>query len=269
MPKSSGHASALVVQITDSHLFADRAARLLGVATRDSLAAVVDQVLQEQRNVDLVLATGDISQDGSLASYRAFLEQTQQIAAPMAWVPGNHDERQVQQGRELTAENPQQQVLDLSHWRVIMLDSSIAGQVEGRLAADQLQLLKQALGSCGERHVLVCLHHPPVTSGCAWLDRISLTNDDELFACLADYPQVKAVLCGHIHQQLDVVRQDVRVMASPSTCIQFKPDSEDFALDQQPPGYRWLRLHADGQLDTGVSRVAEGLFMPEAQAGGY
>lgn len=269
MLKSPHQASALVIQITDSHLFADPTASLLGVVTQDSLTAVVEQIGQEQPAVDLLLATGDISQDGSSASYQAFLEQTQKIAAPLAWIPGNHDERLVQQ-QVASSTDAGQQVLDqLPHWRVIMLDTSVAGQVHGQLAADQLQLLKQALDTSGERHVLLCLHHPPVPSGCAWLDRISLTNADELFACLAGYPQVKAVLCGHIHQEVDVMHQGIRVMASPSTCIQFAPNSVDFALDTQAPGYRWLRLHADGQLDTGVSRVAEGLFMPEAQAGGY
>lgn len=47
-----------VIQLTDSHLFADPNARLLGLDTHASLQAVVDKVLAEQPRVDLVLATG-------------------------------------------------------------------------------------------------------------------------------------------------------------------------------------------------------------------
>lgn len=63
-----------LVQITDSHLFADPAGTLLGLPTSDSLKSVVDLVVQEQQGVDLVLATGDIAQDGSAVSYRRFVE---------------------------------------------------------------------------------------------------------------------------------------------------------------------------------------------------
>ncbi|KTC63185.1 hypothetical protein AO262_22830 [Pseudomonas fluorescens ABAC62] len=47
----------------------------------------------------------------------------------------------------------------------------------------------------------------------------------------------------------------MRLLASPSTCIQFAPGSEDFKVSEQAPGYRWLRLHGDGRLETGVERV--------------
>jgi Icc protein len=41
-------------------------------------------------------------------------------------------------------------------------------------------------------------------------------------------------------------------MSSPSTCAQFQPSSDTFALDTRPPGYRWIDLHADGSIDTSV-----------------
>ena len=49
----------------------------------------------------------------------------------------------------------------------------------------------------------------------------------------------------------------MRWLGTPSTCIQFAPGSAEFALDEQMPGYRWLHLYDEGQLDTGVSRVLD------------
>jgi Icc protein len=46
-------------------------------------------------------------------------------------------------------------------------------------------------------------------------------------------------------------------MSTPSTCIQFKPGSKTFALDDLPPGYRRLDLHADGNIDTAVERLVD------------
>jgi len=61
----------------------------------------------------------------------------------------------------------------------------------------------------------------------------------------------------------------VRLLASPSTCVQFAPGSESFKVDDQPPGYRWLTLHTDGRIETGVSRVRETKFIVDLDSGGY
>jgi len=101
------------------------------------------------------------------------------------------------------------------------------------------------------------------------MEPIGLRNADELFAVLDAYPQVRAVLWGHIHQEFDQLRNGVRLLASPSTCVQFAPGSEEFQVDQEAPGYRWLRLHADGQLETGVSRVTGIPFEVDYSVKGY
>jgi Icc protein len=101
------------------------------------------------------------------------------------------------------------------------------------------------------------------------MEPIGLRNPEALFSVLERFPQAKALLWGHVHQDFDRTRDGLRLMASPSTCIQFAPNSEDFALDALAPGYRWLRLHDDGQLETGVSRVAADLFEVDLSGAGY
>ncbi|CAK17612.1 3',5'-cyclic-AMP phosphodiesterase [Pseudomonas entomophila] len=243
-----------VVQLTDAHLFADPAGSLLGLNTRDSLGHVVGQVLREQPRIDLLLCTGDLSQDASEASYAAFRQMTAVLGAPARWLPGNHDEAQVMQA---VAPELVQAVTDIGQWRIVMLDSAVVGATFGLLADDQLAVLDQALADAGERHCLVCCHHQPVDIGCAWIAPIGLRNADELLQRLKRYPQVKAVLWGHIHQEWDELREGVRYLATPSTCIQFAPGSEDFKVSEEQPGYRWLRLHEDGRLETGVERALD------------
>ncbi|MCG8296249.1 3',5'-cyclic-AMP phosphodiesterase [Pseudomonas entomophila] len=243
-----------VVQLTDAHLFADPAGSLLGLNTRNSLGHVVGQVLREQPRIDLLLCTGDLSQDASEASYAAFRQMTAVFGAPSRWLPGNHDEAQVMQA---VAPELVQAVTDIGQWRIVMLDSAVVGATFGLLADDQLALLDRALAGAGERHCLVCCHHQPVDIGCAWIAPIGLRNADELLQRLKRYPQVKAVLWGHIHQEWDELRDGVRYLATPSTCIQFAPGSEDFKVSEEQPGYRWLRLHDDGRLETGVERALD------------
>ena len=260
--------SVLLVQLSDSHLFAEANGRLLGMETRDSLQQVIQRVLDEQPQIDLLLASGDISQDGSEASYQRFRQMLEQIPAPQRWFAGNHDD--LPSMRKVCADSPLlEPVLDLGNWRLILLDSSIPGAVPGYLADDQLRLLETALAGAGERSVLVSFHHHPVAVGCRWLEPIGVRNPDALFAVLDRYPQVKALLWGHIHQELDQLRNGVRLLASPSTCVQFAPGSEEFQVDHEAPGYRWLRLFGDGRLETGVSRVTDIEFEIDYSIKGY
>ena len=264
----SADSSVLLVQLTDSHLFADTSGRLLGMDTADSLRRVVEQVLKEQSAIDLILATGDLSQDGSAASYARFVDLSASIDAPARWIPGNHDDIPTMQaacvGTDLL-----EPVVDLGNWRVTLLDSSIPGAVPGYLQEAQLVLLERALSEAPDRHHLICLHHHPVDIGCQWMAPIGLRNPDALFAVLERFPQVRAVLWGHVHQSIDEQRGSMRLLASPSTCVQFTPGSEDFQADSAAPGYRWLRLHDDGRLETGVSRVDDFVFTPDYRVGGY
>ncbi|WP_268799286.1 3',5'-cyclic-AMP phosphodiesterase [Pseudomonas huanghezhanensis] len=269
MPSASSQSSSvMVVQLTDSHLFAETDGQLMGMKTLDSLNAVVKLVLEEQPHVDLVIASGDLSQDGSVESYQAFRDATERLVAPTRWLPGNHDEL-APMAYAAQHSDFLEPVVDVGNWRITLLDSAVPGSVPGYLEDKQLQLLAQALSEAPDRHHLVCLHHHPVSIGCGWMEPIGLKNPDALFAVLDRFPQVRAVLWGHVHQAFDQTRESVRLMASPSTCIQFAPASADFKLDTQAPGYRWLRLHKDGQLETGVSRIAEDTFSVDLSGGGY
>lgn len=267
-PPPVANSSPLLVQLTDSHLFADAKARLLGMQTQNSLQQVIELVRREQPRIDLVVASGDISQDGSAESYARFLQLYAPLAAPLRWIPGNHDAREAMR-RASAGREWRQPIVDLGNWRIVLLDSVIPGAVSGFLEQSELALLEQALAEAPERHHLVCLHHHPVSIGCQWMKSIGLRNAKALFAVLDRFPQVRALLWGHVHQEFDCMRRGVRLLASPSTCVQFTPGSEEFSVSNQAPGYRWLRLQADGRLETGVSRLTDYRFQIDYGKGGY
>jgi Icc protein len=165
-------------------------------------------------------------------------------------VPGNHDI--VPAMRAELAAPPFQLggTWDAGNWRVILLDSSVPGEVGGHFDVAALAWLTQALRHAGGWHVLVCLHHHPVAMNSRWLDTVGLTNGNEFNALLRRYPAVRGVLFGHVHQQLDREVDGLRMIATPSTCSQFKPGSDDFATDDTPPAWRKLTLRADGGLES-------------------
>jgi len=76
-----------------------------------------------------------------------------------------------------------------------------------------------------------------------------------------------------VHQRIDTHYEGphgaLQLMATPSTCIQFKPLSPYFALDGLQPGYRLLELKADGSIGTNVYRVPGNHFFPDNDSSGY
>jgi Icc protein len=99
---------------------------------------------------------------------------------------------------------------------------------------------------------MVCVHHHPVEMASRWLDAVGIDNAEALFAVLDAHPQLRAISWGHVHQCFDARRRGVRLLATPSTCAQFLPLSEQFALDARAPAYRRLTLRSDGTLETDV-----------------
>ena len=59
-----------VLQITDTHLFADNSGCLLGLNTEQSLEAVIEKICANDFPADMILATGDLVHDGTPAAYR-------------------------------------------------------------------------------------------------------------------------------------------------------------------------------------------------------
>lgn len=258
-----------VLQITDCHLSADPSKDLLGINTLESLQAVLDDVNASGQKPDLVLVTGDISQDGSVEAYQKMNALLAGFDCPIRWFAGNHDHRE----NMLSVVGSSQfldGVTDCGAWKVIMLDSLSPGNVHGELSNKELSVLEETLASLSsDTHALVCLHHHPVDVGAAWLDRIGLHNRDAFWEIINRFPNVKSLLWGHIHQEFDVLQGDVRMLASPSTCIQFKRNSDGFALDELAPGYRWLGLNTDGSVDTQVVRVDDYSFELDLSSNGY
>lgn len=259
-----------VAQLTDTHLGEQPGTKLLAMDTDHSLQAVLDLVSSKSLPPDLVLGTGDLADGGSLAAYQRLRDYFSGLAEHWFCLPGNHDDRGFME-RTLGVFPRLAGEIRVANWQLVMMDSQVPGQVGGTLGPQELARLRNCLRRAREQALftLVCLHHHPVPIGSAWLDEQIVSDRDQLFAELDAWPGVRGVLWGHVHQQIDWQRNGVSLMASPSTCVQFAPGSERFRADGQAPGYRWLELHPDGRIVTGVERVENVHFDVDLDSQGY
>ena len=240
--------SLWLLHITDNHLFADPSERRYDIASFDSLQQVLSSAT-ETRQPDVVVNTGDIANDRTREVYEMFVSMVREfVDCPMIATPGNHD-----------LAKPFDEVLSrdgikMKRWHIVGVDSHIDDKVAGFISQNEMDRLEVELGN-NVMPTLVVGHHPAGEIGCDWIDEHRVENGDWFLSKLQSYSHVKAYLSGHVHQKFDDYVNDLLLMTTPSTCWQFKTGSPSFAVDDLPPGWRWLELREDGTIDTHVERL--------------
>lgn len=267
-------ASLRLHQFTDTHLYAAATGAMRGQQTLPSFVSALEHAASFPAPAALLL-TGDLVHDepGGYAHLHALLGAS---PVPVHLIPGNHDDpaalaasfatphgaNPVTSPRHATASTSPFQLggshhyaAGDNHWLVVMLSTQADGRVDGELGKAALAELDAVLAAYPATHALLVLHHPPAPVGSAWLDAIGLADAAAFWSVVERHDHVRGVLWGHAHQAYEGQRGSVRLMGTPSTCLQFLPGSADFALDTRGPGWRWLELRADGQIDSQVEWV--------------
>ncbi len=240
-----------LIQFTDTHLFGDPNGSLRGVACLPALRAAINDAHSRTRDTDAILLTGDLVQDDP-SGYRLIREVFGRSKAPVLCLAGNHDLPDHMRAELNSSPFQVGGELELGRWLIVALDTWKPHSASGAIGADQMAHLREVLAAHRNHHVLICLHHHPILMRSRWLDQVGLDDADELMDIVRTHSNVRGVLWGHVHQSLDSFIHGVRFMASPATCAQFVPYSEDFAIDTRPPGYRLLELMPDGSIATEV-----------------
>ena len=243
-----------VLQVTDTHLFGSAQAALMGVNTLHTFDSVLNVIRNNFNHADSMVITGDLSQDGSPESYHFLKDRLATLNMPNYWLCGNHDQPEL-----MHSINPDamQKVVSLGSWQIILLNSHVANEVHGYLSPTELNLLNQALTNNPDKHSLIALHHHPTAINSQWMDDIKLHNTNDLGDILEQHNNIKGIIHGHIHQDIEYSFCGIPVMATPSTCVQFAPKSDRFRVDAIQPGFRVLDLYIDGTFDNQVIRVRD------------
>jgi 3',5'-cyclic-AMP phosphodiesterase len=244
-----------IVQISDTHIFEDPKAALLGVNTAKSFEAVLNLIAENPVPPDIIVLTGDLSQDETEAAYLYVAKSCERFSCPIYWLPGNHDVPDVMQKTFAKTQFKEDKAILLGSWLLILLNTHYPKHVPGMLGRSELSRLAYFLSEHPDQHALVFMHHQPVPVGSQWLDNLGLLNAADFFAITDKYPQIRGIIFGHVHQAFETHRQGVPILSAPSTSVQFLPGQEKFALDLINPGYRWFDLNPDGTFKTGVERV--------------
>jgi 3',5'-cyclic AMP phosphodiesterase CpdA len=157
-----------------------------------------------------IVVSGDLTDNGSAASYEVVNEVLKELGGevtPVLLALGNHDDRatfrRVVLGEERADDqHPYYHSRLIDGLRVIVLDSSIPGDVGGALGAAQLAWLDDELQMLAPRGNLIVLHHPCRLAGPAHHSPAFIVREvAALEAMVARHrDRVVGVLAGHSHQ---------------------------------------------------------------------
>ncbi len=157
------------------------------------------------------------------------------LERPVFFVPGNHDDGPLMYRILSDYGVNTQRCLIADKWQFVFLNSEVYSVPHGWLERHELNYLRDRIEERPDLNTVVVVHHLPRHVNSRWLDTQTMHNQDEFNSFICNFPQVKLVLSGHVHQEYDQIFNNIRYIASPSTSIQFEPYSHDFALDLKGP----------------------------------
>jgi Icc protein len=242
----------LVAQVTDCHLPSDPQHKYRGIDPHKNLQALIKKI--RVMKPDLLLASGDLSEDGGRLSYQALQKYFKPLRIPVLALPGNHDDPALL--AEIFPGSPVDSIAVSEHgpWQIIRLNSCLPGKPAGRLSEKSISELEHFLNHHQHAPLLIAVHHQPITIGSPWIDKYPLTEAQAFLQLVDEHPNVKAVVWGHVHQVFETNRNGTAMLAGPSSAINALPGVQKFTPDASGPACRWLELRADQTLLSGIIR---------------
>jgi 3',5'-cyclic AMP phosphodiesterase CpdA len=242
-----------IAQISDLHMGAE--GRTLGIVDAASkLEKLVSHINGLQP--DLVLVSGDIAHEGSVAETTRAAALLADLTAPYYLTPGNHDTRSALQTAIPAAALPAREAGHMSYYieaetlRIIALDSSDPDAPHGRICAARAAWLEAALAA-SDTPTLIFMHHPPIKFAVEETDKPPMEGANLLAKVVARHPQIERILCGHIHLMAQALWHGRLVMTAPSLGMRLSWHSDRIktaGFFNTPPAFLWHMHNEDGVL---------------------
>ncbi len=227
----------LIAQITDIHLGfqPDDPAEM----NRQRFDAVMAALLAMQPQPDLLLATGDLTESGTIASYQMLKAAFDVLPFPVLPALGNHDNRV--NFCKVFSDSPVvdgfvQYAFDAGPLRIVVLDTLHEGQHSGDFDAVRANWLNQTLAQSAKPTIIV-LHHPPIETGNGWMtESLDAEWVQLLRSVVSAHPHIIRLVTGHLHRAIVTSWGGTTLAVCPSSAPQVAMDFR--SIDPEHPDGR-------------------------------
>jgi 3',5'-cyclic AMP phosphodiesterase CpdA len=189
------------VVMSDLHLVREGQSSM-GLDTAARLEQAVACVNSRFADADFCVIAGDLADLGEEEAYLRLQRILGGIVIPTYVTLGNHDDRptylKVFGADRAAATGKVDHVIDAKGYRVIVLDSSEPGRVDGVLTGTQMEWLCDRLAEVPDQPVIVVLHHNANALHIE-SDTIRILDDAPFIAALKTHGDIRQVIAGHVH----------------------------------------------------------------------
>ena len=194
----------IIGHISDTHILAPASDHPAAQLRADCLRRCIADINRQQP--DVVIFTGDTVQHGEPEEYAHLRELLAPLQAPLYLIPGNRDDNAAL--RSAFSDRPYlpeeggflHYVIDDHAIRLIAIDSTLPGERMGAFCPARQAWLDAALSDQPERPTMLFIHHPPFDIDDHYVGGYRRPEDASALAgVVSRHPQVKGLLCGHVH----------------------------------------------------------------------
>lgn len=246
--------SVLIAQMTDLHIGFEPDADENELNYKRCVATL-SKVLNQPTLPDLLLLTGDLTENGDSESNKRVKALFGQCPFPVFPLVGNHDDRD--ELRRAFPDCPDedgfiQYAIEVHGLRILCLDTLEPGRHGGAFCEARARWLANQLTQNPDTPTVVFMHHPPVSAGIGWMDpRPDAAWIARFGGAIEGHSQIAGIHCGHLHRSVHTSFRgfplSIARSVAPSVALDLRPISpkqpDDRALvTAEPPSYalhRW------------------------------
>lgn len=230
-----------IVQISDLHLCKNENKRIFGLVNTDSTFIDVLNTIKTEKP-DFVIATGDLSQDGSIESYQRLKNYLSTLDCEIFTLFGNHDSPDNMLSNLVGNNIIYTPTFESEFGTFIFCNSYKKGFDYGILGTHGLVNLEQNLMKF--ENCIIVVHHHFIKLN-TFVDKYILEDTLELQALLVKYKnKIKLCITGHVHNSFNINYEGIKIHNSLSTCIQFAK-TKKLLFDNKGPGYTVYNFEND------------------------
>lgn len=203
----------IIAQITDTHIMPPKQ-DLAGmpealVQTAKTLDGRLRQTVEHLNGLlplpDVVLLTGDTTQNGDKESCQYLKELLEPLKIPVYIIPGNHDDRE--NLKAVFSDKPYMPQNGFIHYviddypiRLIALDTNVPGESYGLLCEQRLDWLEKQLKADTTKPTLLFMHHFPMKVGVKCFDETLCRVEKDFEELIRSTPNIIRIVAGHYHR---------------------------------------------------------------------
>ena len=238
------------IHITDTHLVAP-GELLHGLNPAERFTRCVDDILQNHRDAECCVITGDLADRGEDSAYKFMAEQVSRLDMPCHLIIGNHDHREIYR-----CCFPQANVDDHGFVQytvstpagVFIIIDTVEYETSGGIYCEQRQQwLRATLAEHQHEPVYLFMHHPPFDLNFPCIDNIGLAEQRAFADILRPHSNIRHLFFGHAHRPISGNWLGISFSSLRGTNhqVDLNFNSENIHYNSEPPEYAIVFIEED------------------------